>query len=436
MAGLSAGVYWANKKEKADASKPPADAPPKILTLQQDKIAQIEFKRRDGQSTTIIKDDGGNWRITAPKALAADQSTAGTTAITIATLSSDRVVDDKVTDLAAYGLAPAAVGITITMKDGKSTKLLVGDETPTGSDVYAKLDGDPRLFTMAASNKGSLDKTYRDLRDKRLLTFDQEKVSRVELTSHPKGVTQNTEFGRVNQTEWQILKPKPMRADGFQVDDLVRKLKDATMDTNVSDEDAKKATAAFASAPAFALVQVTAPGGTQTLEIRKSKDDYYAKSSVIEGIQKVNADLAMALDKSADDFRNKKLFDFAFSDPNKFEVKDGAKTANYERSGDKWSSGGKAMDSISVQSFIDKVRDLAASKFVETGFTTPTLELTVVSNDGKRTEKVEIAPVSGGDFIARRDGETGLYQVDAKAVQDLLQAAGDIKEEPPPAKKK
>ena len=59
-----------------------------------------------------------------------------------------------------------------------------------------------------------------------------------------------------------------------------------------------------------------------------------------------------------------------------------------EKSGENWTSGGKTMDSISVQNLIDKLRDLAATKFVDSGFTTPTLELTVVSNDGKRTEKV------------------------------------------------
>jgi hypothetical protein len=436
LAGLSAGVYWANLREKADANKPPANAPPKILTLQQDKINRIEFKRRDGETTTVQKDDSGKWSITAPKPLGADQGVVGTVAVTLATLTSDRVVDPNVTDLAAYGLAPAADELTLTTKDGKTTKLLVGDETPTGNEVYAKLDGDPRLFTMAGSNKASLDKSIKDLRDKRLMTFDQDKVSRVELTSHPKAAAEDIEFGRVNQSEWQILKPKPMRADGFQVDNMVKRVSDATMDTNASDEDLKKAAAAFAAAPALAVVKVTSASGTQTLEVRKSKDDYFAKSSVVDGIYKVPADLGTGLNKSVDDFRNKKLFDFGYTEPTKIEIKDGGKTVNYERSDAKWSSGGKTMDNLSFQAFLDKLRDLVSTKFVDTGFTTPALELNIVSYDGKRTEKVQIAPGSGGNFIARREGDTALYEIDAKSIQDLRQAAGDVKEEPPPAKKK
>ena len=293
------------------------------------------------------------------------------------------------------------------------------------------LGGDPRLFTMSSFNKGNFDKASKDLRDKRLMTFDQDKISRLELTAKK----QTIEFGRINQNEWQILKPKPLRADGWQVEDLVRKLAGANMDPAVSDEDAKKAAAAFASGTPVAIAKVTDAGGTQTLEVRKNKDDYYAKSSVVEGIHKVPKDLGEGVDKSMDDFRNKKLFDFGFNDPNKIEYKDAGKSASYEKSGDKWTSGGKPMDSTSVQAFIDKLRDLAASKFVETGFTTPAIEITVVSNEGKRTEKMQISK-SGDNFIARREGEPALYQIDAGPVNDLREAASGVKEAVAEAKKK
>ena len=109
---------------------------------------------------------------------------------------------------------------------------------------------------------------------------------------------------------------------------------------------------------------------------------------MVEGVHKVSKDLGTGVDKGLDDFRNKKVFDFGFSDPTKIDFKDGTRTATYEKSGDKWMSNGKTMDSTTVQALIDKLRDLAATKFVDSGFTTPLVEITVVSNDGKRTEKV------------------------------------------------
>ena len=110
--------------------------------------------------------------------------------------------------------------VDITGKGGKVSKLLIGDDTPTNSGSYAMLEGDPRVFTVASYVKTSLDKTFNDLRDKRLLTFDQDKLSRVELIAKK----QDIEFGR-DKDQWQIVKPKPLRADGSQVDELIRKLK-------------------------------------------------------------------------------------------------------------------------------------------------------------------------------------------------------------------
>jgi hypothetical protein len=205
------------------------------------------------------------------------------------------------------------------------------------------------------------------------------------------------------------------------------------MDPAVSDEDAKKAAASFASATPVAIVKVTEAAGTQTLEVRKNKDDYYAKSSVVEGVHKVTKDLGEGVDKSLDDFRNKKLFDFGFSDPTRIEFKDGAKAYTLEKAGDKWVSAGKMMDATSVQAFIDKLRDLAATKFADSGFTTPTVEVTVVSNDGKRTEKIQIS-ATGDKFIARRQAEDALYQLDASVVKDLRDAGAGVQaQSPPPA---
>ncbi|HMD50828.1 MAG TPA: DUF4340 domain-containing protein, partial [Bryobacteraceae bacterium] len=272
---------------------------------------------------------------------------------------------------------------------------------------------------------------FNDLRDKRLLTFDQDKLSRVELTAKK----QTEEFGR-DKDQWQIVKPKPLRADGSQVDDLIRKLRDVKMDTSLSDEDAKKAAAAFASGTPVAVAKFTDPSGTQTIEIRKSKDDYYAKSSVVEGVYKIPAETGTGVDKGLDDFRQKKLLDFGFNDPSKIEMHDSGKTYAFSKSGDDWNSNGKKMDGISVQSFIDKLRDLAASKFIDSGaLGTPSMDITVTWSDGKRVEKVLIAK-QGADTVAQRENEPALYGLDAKTVDDLSKAASDVKPAaPPPAKK-
>jgi hypothetical protein len=429
LAGLSAGLWWSNKKEDEKAKAPAEDKTTKILALREADIVGLEIKKRSGEDTVLSKSDSGVWSITAPKALPADQSSVGSVVSATSNLAADRTIDDNVTDLAGYGLAPAADEVTFKLKDGKTKTLLIGDSNPTGNNVYAKLAGDSHLYTMGSASKTTFDKESKDLRDKRLLTFDQEKATRVELTAKKESI----EFGRINQTDWQILKPKPLRADGFAVEELVRKLKEASMDLSVSEDDAKKAVASFASATPVATVKVTDPGSTQTIEIRKVKgkdsEDFYAKSSVVDGVHKVSKDLGTGVDKALDDFRNKKVFDFGFSDPTKIDFKDGTRSASYQKSGDKWmSGGGKTMDSTTVQALVDKLRDLSAAKFVDAGFGAAQVEITVVSVDGKRTERVSIAPGSDGKFIAKREGEAAMYEIEGNTIAELRGVAADVKE--------
>ena len=180
---------------------------------------------------------------------------------------------------------------------------------------------------------------------------------------------------------------RPLRADGSTVDTLIGKLKEAKMD--LSEPDASKK---FAAAAKVAVGSVTDPAGVHTLEVRRDKDkNVYAKGSDVEGVYKVAADLGDALDKGFEDFRNKKLFDFGFSDPSKVDLKG----VSYAKFGDRWTSGNKTMDNSSVQNLIDKLRDLAATKFVEKGGGPPVFEAAVTSNSGKRVEKANRKPAGG-----------------------------------------
>jgi len=421
LGGLTGILYWSNHHKPAETTEASAGTSPKVLSLKQEDISRIDLKKKGGNELVLSRDAASKWQITAPKSLPAEQATVSPMLVTLSSLASDRLVEEKASNLSQYGLAEPALEVDVTQKDNKTHKLMIGDDTPTGNAVYAKLEGDPRVFTVPSYSKTSLDKGVNDLRDKRLLTVESEKISKIELIAKK----QNVEFGR-NQDSWQIVKPKPMRADSFQVDELVRTLMDARMDLSASD-DAKKIASAFASGAAVATAKVTDTSGTQQLQVRKNKDDYYAKSSVVEGIFKVPSSLGTGLDKGLEDFRNRKLFDFGYSDPDKIEIHDGAKSYFLTRNGaDWWNGSGKKMDVSSVGSLLDKLRDLSADKFPDTGFTTPQITLSVTSNDSKRVEKVLISK-SGESYVAKRENEPSLYPLDAKTVGELMKSAEEMK---------
>jgi hypothetical protein len=360
--------------------------------------------------------------------LPVDQDTATSLVTTLSSVDSERVVEDKAGDPAQYGLKVPAVRVSVTKKDGKSQTLLIGDDTPTGGSQFAMLEGDPRVFTISNYTKTSLDKGPNDLRDKRLLTFNSDQLARVELQAKGKTI----EFAKNAQNDWMILKPKPMRADGSTVEDLVRKLKDAKMD--LSGDSEKNADKEFGSAAKVGTAMVSDAAGNQTIEVRKDKsNNYWAKSSVLQGCYKTSSDLGSALDKPVDDYRNKKVFDFSWNDPSKMEIRNGPAAAPvvYQKSGDKWTSGPKQIDGPSVQSMIDKLRDLSANKFADGGNAgSPLFEATVTSNDGKRVEKVTLSK-QGNTYYAKRENEPTLYEITQAAFEGLQKAASEVKEAQP-----
>jgi len=424
LAVLGIGVFFSNKQQAAKEKAPATDTTKKIVSIPEDQIQEIRVAKA-GAEPLDLKKDNGKWAITAPKPEPADSDSVSSLVSTLASVSADSTVEDKAADLSPYGLTKPALEVQVTPKSGKTVTLDIGDDTPTSSGAYAKVGTDPHVYTVASFVKTSIDKKPDDLRDKRLLPFDQDKLTRVDLT----GKGQPVEFGKNGASEWEILKPRPMRADGSAVDTLVSKLRDAKMDLTTTPAEAAEK---YAAGTKVATASVTDSSGTETLEIRKDKDNnYYAKSSAVQGIYKVAADTGDGLNKSLDDFRNKKLFDFGFSDPTKLDVKG----VSYSKSGDKWMSGAKAMDNTTVQNLIDKLRDLSATKFTEKGGGEPVFDATVTSNDGKRVEKVTITK-AGDQFFAQRANEPSIYELDGKTVDDLQKAAVDVKEAAPPTPSK
>ena len=426
LAALMGVLYWSNhhKAKEEESVKASADAAPKILSLNQADIVAVGIDRKDQPQLNLTRSQSGVWQITAPEPLPANQDSVSSLLSTLSSLNSDRLLEEKAGDLAGYGLAAPTFSVDITLKDNKTQKLLVGDQTPAGNSYYAMLAGDARLFTLAGYNKTSLDKTASDLRDKRLLTEDFDKVSQIELVNQKPDKKQDITFAR-EKDAWQILNPKPYRADAFQVEDLVRALREAKFDAGAQ-QNAKLA-AAFKTATPVATVRISGAAGTQELELRKEKDDYLAKSTVVSGICKVPTALGASLDKTLDDFRSKKLFDFSYSEPNKIEIHDGAKSYFFTRAGsDWWGSDGKKVDRNNVEDLISKLREFSADTFPDSGFSAPAIEIMVTSQDGKRVEKLALAK-SGDSYVAKRENEPTLYGLSSASVNGMEKAASDVK---------
>jgi hypothetical protein len=423
LAALAATLYWANRRHPAeDAARSSISASIKILDPDKDNISRIEIRKKNGSDVVLSRTDLQNWKITAPTPMLAEPDQVFYIVSALTPVNSEAVIEEKANDLKPYGLTEPDIKVSVTGKDGKTQNLLIGEFTPTANAAYAMVEGDPRLFTIGSSTKTSLDKGVKDLQNKHLLSVDFEKASKVEIT----GPKLNLAFSSDNG-QWTIQSPKDVRGNIFKLGSVVEQLKSATVDLGIADQEMKKAASMFSSGSPVVTVKVAAPSGSQELQVRKNNGAYYAKSTIMQSAYPVSKDLGAAIDnKNIDDFREKKLFDINAENPKKIEMRSGEKSYSLTRNGDNWWSDGKKMDPLSVESLITAIEALSATKFVATGFSTPAVTLTVTSMDGKRVEKVLISK-DGSRYVAKRENDPLLYEVDAKQIEDLTKLAGDIK---------
>jgi len=432
LAALAATLYWSNHRKPANdtVTAAPSATNAKIISLTQDDISKLEVKKKDGDNVVLSRLGASSWKITSPKPLIADQDSVSTILYNLSPMDGATLIDEKPADLKQFGLAEPEAQVSATGKDGKTHTILVGDETPTGDSAYVMVSGESKVYSVPKNTKTNLDKGLKDLRDKRLMPVDFDKLSGVEISGAKLHLTFGSDDGK-----WTVRSPANLRGDTSKMETIIEKLRTSTMDPSASDADVKKAASLFASGAPIATLKATDASGSQELQIRKAADGYYAKTTAMEGVYKVPNDLGDAVNKDAEDFREKRVFDFADEDPDKVEMHDGSKGYFLTRSGEDWWSDGKKMDALSVQDFLRTIRTLTAAKFATTGFSGAPLSLVVTSKNGKRVEKVDISK-GGSGYLAKRADGPALFELDAKTMEDMRKAADGLKPaEVLPAKK-
>ena len=437
LVSLGGFVYYTEENPPAsDDDKTP------IVDVEEDSIQKITVTQADKDPIVVERGESDEWNFGGSLTMPVDQSSVNSIASSLSSMDSDRVVEENVVNWAPYGLTGGGTvqveaEVKAEAEDDKTYRVIFGSDTPTGSGVYARLDGDPRLFTVYSYVKSGFEKEVFDLRDKKLLQVDDDKISRVVLNASGGSI----EFGKTGDDAWQILQPRPLRADNFTVGDLVRSVRNAEM-MSVLEEDGEPSGEYDFSKPA-ASVEVVDEGGTHTLTVAADKDDkYYAKSSDLEGVYEVSSTMAEGLDKKLEDFRNKKLFDFGFKEIAKLELRDGDTRVAVEKKEDKWrltSEDERELDSGKVQTTIDKLRDLTAKTFTSDnkadlgmyGLTTPIIEAKVELAEGSGDEIVISSPEENLVYAARA-GQPSTYEVEKSAVEAIQQAIKDLLEQEEP----
>ena len=302
--GLGAYIYFVEMRRE------PGDATPKkpeVFTVDTEKIEEVEVRSATGDVTTLKK-NGALWTIVGPEKLDADEAEITSVISTLKSLEVQRTLDEKPASVAAYGLEPPRITVAFRAGGESATqRLQIGNKTPTGGDLYARVEGQPRLFLISSYLEDSLNKTTFALRDKSVLKFAREDVDSLAVEPLSGGAMAFSKKG----SDWRFSKPLDAKADFSAADGMVGRLAQARMKSVVAADGGADLKKYGLDKPE--LVATVGAGSTRaTLAIGGKVDDtsLYARDLSRPLIFTVEKSLLDDLKRKPDDLRKKDLFDF------------------------------------------------------------------------------------------------------------------------------
>ena len=435
LAGLGAYIYFVTWKQPAAADS--GKKQEKVFaSLESDKIEEIKVSSAGGESTTLKK-NGGTWQMTQPMAVKADDTEVTGIASALSSVELTRVIDENPINLNDYGLSNPRIQLDFKATGDKDyRKLLIGEKSPTGSDLFAKRNDEKKVFLIPAFQESSLNKSTFDLREKTLLKFDRDKVDAIDVAAAGK----TTAFAKQG-TDWKITKPLDVRADFSAVEGLVGRLQSAQMKSIVTEtptpEDLKK----YGLDKPDASVNVKAGSATATLVLggKTPENTVYARDLSKPTVVTVESSLADELKKGSDEYRRKDLFEFRVYNATRVEITRNDQTTVFERvkgqgenAQDKWrrvSPNAADADKDKVEGMLSRLSNMRASSFADstskTGLDKPAMTVAVKFEDGKKEERVTFGKDGETTFVSR-PGEPGAAKTDTTDFTEINKSLDEL----------
>lgn len=420
--GLGAYIYFVEMERDPSDTETPADRV--FSSLEADDITSLTLQAANGDATTVQREEGAGWRITAPIDARADATEVAGVTSNLTTLDLSRVIDEAPADLAPFGLDSPRIVVSFTTGGG-TERLLVGERTATGGDIYAKLDSSPRVFLIPSWLESSLDRTTFQLRDKAIVLFDRPAVDALSIIGVPGTIEIVKKGGR-----WMLHQPMIAAADEAAVDTVLNRLASGQMQAVVAEQPATLDV--YGLAPPRTTVTASSGGSViaQVLVGSASGDTaVHMKDQARQVVFTVEPSLVEDLERAAGVYRNTRLLSDEAMAPTSVTVTRGDRSWVFEqtRSGDQaapasWTQASPApvVPSERIAEFVSRLPTLRAASWEArvprdaTAFAT----ITVVSA-GNVTETVRLVQ-AGDTLFATREDEPGAARVATSTVEELL----------------
>jgi Domain of unknown function (DUF4340) len=168
-------LYENRKEEKEQAAKEEAKV---LFPLKADQLQSLTLKREKVTIQLERTRADSDWMIVAPIRVAIDKMALSRLQSTLAELKYERLISESAKDLSEFGLDKPPLVISFRGEKEEET-LSIGAQSPMGSSVYASVGKTGKVYLLSGEQKQELDKSLYDLREKKLLSLEMDKINGV-----------------------------------------------------------------------------------------------------------------------------------------------------------------------------------------------------------------------------------------------------------------
>ncbi|HEY8425548.1 MAG TPA: DUF4340 domain-containing protein [Limnochordales bacterium] len=426
-----------------------------VLEVEPADVQALVVEQRDGVTLEIHR-DGDGWRIERPRQVPASSSAVESLLQALAPLEARRVIasgqadgegGDGQVDPAAFGLAPPRAVLTLTMADGSTRRLRVGDQTPVSQGLpayYAQDERGSAIYTIDAFVAERITGSWESFRERRLVPLEVDDVRRVRIRRD--GVTleaRRDPQAPVAERRWRLTAPLEAPGDTQAIESVLRDLEFARISRFVDDEPSADSLARWGLASPRAVIEVeyvTSDDGettaTAVVMVGNEADEggRYVKLAGSPSVYTLpQSDLRAALEADADAWVRHRVLGLARSEIQRISIgmegRPGPYTLERDHQGWKLMPQGQTLETSEVESWLDSLWRLQAQGVAavgrgaqppqrSTGNQATLIELMVAGHDGVPVTRLVIpVPLQAA---AGDEGGVALRKVYVEQAQDRL----------------
>src|SRR5215468_2066169 len=312
-----------------------------VLAFTPAEVQEVQLARGTDAPVVVQRQAEDTWRLTAPVSAKADAQQVRAMIQRLHDVKVQAFIAEDATDLEDYGLQTPVWHVSLNIgQDHTPLTLSLGKVDSEHKGVYAKRDDAARVFLLPQELWDNLPKTATALRDKTLMKYEREHITRLEIQSPDEHIV----ITNTGPRQYVLEQPVNTPGEGDAIYSLLWDIRDLKAKEFVAEtpealdlyglDAPRQRITVWEKAP-------TAQEATQhELDFGAEAPDgqgFYARleaGPVIYLVGKTEAQRIMS--KTAFDLRNKKILAFTADKVQKIHVQYPAANFTVERQGNAW----------------------------------------------------------------------------------------------------